>query len=341
MKIEKNWDPELYQGVWVFAEQEEDSLKPVVLELLGKGKEIAEDLDQELATVLIGNDVTHLCKKIEEYDVSTMYLVEGDVFDSYTTEAYAKAITELISKYKPNIFLFGATHTGRDLAPSIAARLGLGLTADCTGLSVTERMGEKVLLQTRPAFGGNIMADIICPDSRPQMATVRPNVFEKPEPRKTNECEIIREDIHVDPATITTEILEILPSGRKGAKSIEEAEIIVSGGRGVEAEDDFSLLEKLADELNGVVGCSRPIVEKGWMPKANQVGQSGKTVSPSVYIACGISGAIQHKVGIRGADKIIAINKDPEAPIFELADLGIVGDLYEIVPVLTKRFKNL
>lgn len=330
-----------YKGVWIFAEQEDGELKSVVPELLGKGKKLANELNEGLAAVLIGSDVEELCAELAKYGASVIYLIEDEIFDPYTTEAYAKALIELISKYKPSLLLYGATHTGRELAPSIAGRMGLGLTADCTGLSITEHNGKQVLLQTRPAFGGNIMAEIICPDTRPQMATVRPNVFDVPESNDKQEYELIREESRVDSESITTDILEKLASGKKGAKSIEETDVIVSGGRGVESEEDFAILRELAKELEGVVGCSRPIVEKGWLSKARQVGQSGKTVSPSVYIACGISGAVQHQVGIRGADTIIAINEDPEAPIFDIADLSIIGDLYEIVPRLTERLKEL
>lgn len=333
-------DTSTFENVWVFAEQKEGELKPVVLELLGKGQELASDLGQKLAAVLIGKSVKDLCSELKSYGAELIYLVEGDLFESYHLEPYARAIVQLISKYKPSILLYGATHVGRELAPLVASKLKLGLTADCTDLSIREQQGEKLLLQTRPALGGNIMADITTPDTRPQMSTVRPNVFQAPEPDTSRECEIIREDVDIDPGVINTEVLEHISAGEKEEKSLEEADIIVSGGRGIKSEEDFGLLEALADSLGGVVGCSRPIVEKGWMPKARQVGQSGKTVSPSLYIACGISGAIQHKVGMRGSDTIIAINKDPEAPIFEIADLGIVGDLYEIVPKLTKRLQE-
>lgn len=329
-----------FEDIWVFAEQKDGKLKPVVAELLGKGRELADKLDQELGAILIGENVEELSNELAQFGASTIYLVEGQHYSTYHTKPYTKVITKLISKYKPEILLYGATHVGRDLAPSVAGELSLGLTADCTDLSITEYLGKKLLLQIRPAFGGNIMAEIVCPESRPQMATVRPNVFEEPKPKKSGNYEVVREEIEISPEMIAMEILEHISEGKKGEKSIEEADLVISGGRGVGSEEGFKILEQLAKELKGVVGCSRPIVEKGWMPKSKQVGQSGKTISPNLYLACGISGAIQHKVGIRGADRIIAINEDPEAPIFEIADLGIVGDLHEIIPLLTEHLKQ-
>ncbi len=335
----KTADTSAYADVWVFAELDGEKLKPVVAELLGKGRELAENLKQNLAAVVLGRslEIDKCLDKLAAQGADKIYTVADEIFADYSTDAYTYALSSLINRHKPEILLFGATHLGRDLAPAVAANLGLGLTADCTGLSINE---EGLLLQTRPAFGGNVMADIICPNTRPQMATVRPNVMEAlaPEPERT--AEIISEKVKIEEDIVRTEILESFFSDDGHEIGIEEAEIIITGGRGLASKDDFSLLEELADALGGIVGCSRPIVEKGWMPKSRQVGQSGKTVSPKLYITCGVSGAIQHKVGIRNSDIIIAINKDENAPIFELADLAVVGDLYEIVPELIEIIKK-
>jgi len=330
-------DVSAYRGIWVFAEQNGGKLKNVVFELLGKGKEIASELGEELCAVLVGNNVGELPEVLASYGAERVYLIEGDVFENYSTDGYKSAISMLISKHKPNILLFGATHVGRDLAPSVAAHLGLGLTADCTGLSIVE---DKYLLQTRPAFGGNLMADILTPDTRPQMATVRPNVMKRPEPEEGRECEVLREEFQINPRNIRTEILEVITGTMEGEKPVEEADIIISGGRGVGAPENFDMLKEVARGLKGTIGCSRPVVELGWMPKSRQVGQSGKTVSPTLYMACGISGAIQHRVGIRNSDVIIAINKDREAPIFELANLGVIGDIFKILPLLAQELEK-
>jgi len=324
-------DVSKYSDVWVFAEQKQGKMRPVALELLGIGKTLAAELGQRLCAVLLGNDVKDMVKELASHGAELVYVMEDPLLDSYATDVFRPAISSLITKHKPSIFLFGATHVGRDLAPSIAANLGLGLTADCTGLSIDD---EGLLLQTRPAFGGNLMADIICPDTRPQMATVRPNVMKRPEPEGPGDCEIIKEDFEIDSGTIRTEILEFISGTVEGETGVEEADIVVSGGRGVKTEEGFAIIKELASALGGTFGCSRPLVEMGWLPKARQVGQSGKTVSPKLYVACGISGAVQHEVGIKSSDTIIAINKDPEAPIFNIADVGVVGDLFEVIPEL-------
>ncbi len=334
----KTADTSAYRDIWVFAEQKAGELKSVTLELLGKGRELADQLDQRLCGVTIAKDTSEACEKLGAYGADVVYNVEGDKFKPYSTDAYTNALCILISKYKPNILLYGATHLGRDLAPSVAANLGLGLTADCTDLSIEEKEG--LLLQTRPAFGGNVMADIICPNTRPQMATVRPNVMEPSEPDPDRDYEVKVEEIEINPTSVRTEILETIVGQAEEEIGVEEADLIVSGGRGVGSKDNFKMINELASSLSGTVGCSRPIVEMGWLPKSRQVGQSGKTVSPKVYIACGISGAVQHQVGIRNSGLIIAINKDSEAPIFEIADLGVVGDLQEIVPRLTEALKS-
>ncbi|MBS3814055.1 MAG: FAD-binding protein [Candidatus Bipolaricaulota bacterium] len=326
-------DTSQYSGVWVFGETNDGNLKEVGPQLLGKGRELASEFNDQLSAVVIGSDVKDAAAKCGNYGAEKVYMVEGEEFDQYKTLPFSFAMSQLISEFKPRVVLYGATHLGRDLAPSVAGRLGLGLTADCTGLSIKEEDGEKLLLQTRPAFGGNLIAEIVCPNTRPQMATVRPNVFSCPEETENSQPEIIEREVDLNPELFKVEILERL-SGEEGEVGVEEADVVIAGGRGVGSEENFQLLEELADALDGVVGCSRPIVEDGWLSKAHQVGQSGKTVSPKLYIACGISGAIQHKVGIRDSDTIIAINKDPEAPIFDVADLSVVGDLHEVLPEL-------
>ena len=330
-------DVSAYKDVWVFAEQKDGKLKNVALELLGKGRELAGELGERLCAVVFGKDIKDLYDVLASYGADSVYSMDEDALKDYSSDAYRSALTILITKYKPNLLLFGATHMGRDLAPSVAAHIGLGLTADCTGLSITD---DGLLLQTRPAFGGNLMADILTPNTRPQMATVRPNVMKRPEPEVGRECEVVEEDFHIDPKNIRTEILEVIKGAVEGEKPVDEADIIVSGGRGVGAPEAFEVLRELARALKGTIGCSRPIVELGWMPKSRQVGQSGKTVSPTLYVACGISGAIQHKVGIRSSDIIIAINKDAQAPIFEIANLGVVGDLHKILPLLTEELRK-
>ncbi len=330
-----------YSGVWVFAEQHEGELKPTGPQLLGKGRELADELNEELCAVVLGDEVEHLADELGTYGAEKVFVVEHEALENYSTEAYTTALTTLISRHKPEIFIYGATHLGRDLAPSVAGHMGLGLTADCTGLSIEEVEANKVLLQTRPAFGGNVMADIICPNTRPQMATVRPHVMKPMEPEPEKKPEIVKEDVKIDESSIRTEVLEVMEPEEEGKISVEEADIVVSGGRGVGEEENFELLEKLARVLGGTVGCSRPIVEEDIMPKSHQVGQSGKTISPNLYMVCGVSGAIQHKVGIRGSKTIIAVNNDPDAPIFDMADFGIVGDLHEIVPLLTEKLKEM
>ena len=325
-----------FSGVWVFAEvTDEHQIRTVTYELLTKGAELAQELGQDLNAVLLGHNVEPLVKDLAAYGVSKVYLAEHELLGQYNTDAYSSVIVGLISKYSPNIFLFPATHLGRDLAPRIAATLELGLTADCTGLSIQDGL----LLQTRPAFGGNIMADIICPYTRPQMATVRPNVMPKAEPDPSRTAEVVTETVSLDEKGLRTRIREIIKTTVEGAKKIDEADCVVSGGRGMGTEENFNTLDDLAKELSGVVGASRMIIDLGWRPKSVQVGQSGTTVSPKLYLACGISGAIQHTVGMSGSDTIVAINKDPNAPIFGISKYGLVGDCNEIVPLLIDEIK--
>ena len=329
-----------YKGVWVFVEHTASEPAVVSWELLGAGAELAKTLGVELCSVVIGNKVEKLCQESFAYGASKVYLIDNPVFHYYRTEPYYEAICYLVDKYKPEIILVGATGLGRDLAGAVATKLDTGLTADCTGLAIDDR---GFLLQTRPAFGGNIMATILTERTRPQMTTVRPHVMPLPERDGSRKGEIVRESIAIKEEDIATKVLQVVEDVREGAACIDlaEAEVIVSGGRGMHGRENFDMLQQLADELGGVVGCSRAVVEAGWMPAERQVGQTGKTVRPKIYIACGISGAIQHLVGMQGSDVIIAINQDRQAPIFEVATYGIIGDVFQVVPAIIKRIREL
>ncbi len=326
-----------YQDVWVVAEIKDDNVRKVSFELLGKAKELADELNQKTCVLLLGDHVKRFTQEFSHRGANKVYVVENEALKDYYTETYSSVIIGIISKYNPNIVLYPATINGRDLAPRVAATLELGLTADCTGLSIHDGL----LLQTRPAFGGNIMADIICPTTRPQMATVRPNVMEMAPIQDDNNAEIIEVPVKVDLKGLKVRTKELL-SGTTDECGIPvcEADTIVSGGRGVGSKENFKLIESLANVLNAAVGASRAAVDLGWIPKSQQVGQSGSTVSPKIYIACGISGTIQHLVGMKSSDIIIAINKDPEAPIFSVANYGIVGNLNEVLPLLTQALKE-
>jgi len=329
-----------YKGVWVYVEQTDGKAATVSWELLGVGAELAKTLGVDLCTAVIGDNVEHLCRESFAHGASKAYLMDDPVFQHYRTESYYKAICHLVHKYKPEIILLGATGLGRDLAGAVATDLQTGLTADCTGLSIDER---GFLLQTRPAFGGNIMATIMTERTRPQMSTVRPHVMPMPQRDDSLSGEVIREPAMIREEDIAVKVLEVIDDCSQGADAIDiaAADIIVSGGRGMHAKENFQMLQELADELGGVVGSSRAAVEAGWMPVERQVGQTGKTVRPKIYIACGISGAIQHLVGMQDSDFIIAINQDKDAPIFEVATYGIVGDVFNVVPAITKRIKEL
>lgn len=326
-----------YRGVWVYVEQTDGVPAEVSWELLGVGAELAGKVGSELCAVVIGDKVAPLCDEAFAYGASKVYLIEDPVFADYRTEPYYRAFCYLARRYRPEIILVGATGLGRDLAGAVATRLGTGLTADCTGLAIDER---GFLLQTRPAFGGNIMATILTEATRPQMSTVRPRVMALPERDDRRRGEIIRETLPVREEDFLAKVLEVVDESGAGDVDVAAAEIIVSGGRGMGSEENFSLLRELADELGGVVGCSRSVVEAGWLPVAHQVGQTGKTVRPKIYFACGISGAIQHLVGMQDSDVVIAINRDPEAPIFEVATYGIVGDALKVVPAITEALKQ-
>ncbi len=329
-----------YRGVWVFVEHAEGEPAIVSWELLGAGCELAKTRGVDLCAVVIGDKVENLVQESFAYGAAKAYLMDDQVFHYYRTEPYYKAICYLVDKHKPEIVLIGATGLGRDLAAAVATKLNTGLTADCTGLAIDDK---GFLLQTRPAFGGNIMATILTEHNRPQMATVRPHVMPLPARNASRNGVIVRESVPIKEEDITTKVLEVIEDARQGAQCIDlaAAEVIVSGGRGMQSQGNFDLLQQLADELGGVVGCSRAAVEAGWMPVERQVGQTGKTVRPKVYIACGISGAIQHLVGMQGSDVIIAINQDKQAPIFEVATYGIVGDVFQVVPAIIKRIRGL
>ena len=326
-----------YQDVWIVAEIKDEKVRKVSFELLGKAKELADELKQKVCVLLLGDNVKKYAQDFSNRGAKRIYVAEHEALKDYYTETYSSVVTGIISKYKPNIVLYPATINGRDLAPRVAATLELGLTADCTGLSIYDGL----LLQTRPAFGGNIMADIICPVTRPQMATVRPNVMEMAPIQDSNNAEIIDVAVKVDLQGVKVKTKEVIHgAAAECGIPVCEADTIVSGGRGVGSKENFKLIEDLANVLNAAVGASRAAVDLGWIPKSQQVGQSGNTVSPKIYIACGISGTIQHLVGMKSSDIIIAINKDPEASIFSVANYGIVGDLCEIVPLLTKALEK-
>jgi electron transfer flavoprotein alpha subunit len=327
-----------YKGVWVFVEHSGNVPHTVSWELLGKGKELAASVGAELSAVVIGDKAEELCCEAFQYGALKAYLIESPVYKNYRTEPYLRAVCHLIRKYKPEIILVGATGLGRDLAGAVATALKTGLTADCTGLAIDDK---KNLMQTRPAFGGNIMATIMCDKFRPQMSTVRPHVMLMPVKNPNLRGEIIRETYTIDEEKIAVKVIDVIMDDTKNMVDIAGADFIVSGGRGMMGKENFSMLQELASELGGVVGASRSAVDAGWMPQDRQVGQTGKTVRPKVYIACGISGAIQHLVGMQDSDTIIAINRDKDAPIFQVATFGIVGDIFKIIPAMTKRLKEL
>lgn len=326
------------KDLWVFVETNEDgSAKNVGLELLTPGKEMAAKQGGRLVAVVIGENVDAAVQSADACGAEKIIVVEGPEYRHYSTDAFAAALCALVEKYGPTGMLIGATNNGRDLGPRVSCRLHTGLTADCTALDIDEETGNAAW--TRPAFGGNLMATIICPDHRPQIGTVRPGVFKK-SMAEPGGAEIIREEFHVPIEQIRTQVLEVIKELGDEKVDLESAEIIVSGGRGVGGPDGFEPVRKLAAVLGATVGASRAAVDSGWIPHAHQVGQTGKTVAPKLYIACGISGAIQHQAGMSGSDVIVAINKDPDAPIFDIADYGIVGNLFDVLPVLTDEIRK-
>jgi electron transfer flavoprotein alpha subunit len=341
---------EEYKGVFVFAQQVDNEVSSIAYELLGKAKELAQPLNAEVTAVLIGSGVKGLCDKLAEYGADKVILVDDPELKEYRTEPYAHALASVINEFKPEIVLVGATAIGRDLGPTVSARVATGLTADCTVLEIGDfplvaipgkesEQKHNQLLMTRPAFGGNTIATIACPNNRPQMATVRPGVMQKIDPIKGAKAEVIEFNPGFTPNNRYVTIKEVVKAVNDVA-DIMDAKILVSGGRGVGSPENFKILEDLAAVLGGTVSCSRAVVDSGWKPKELQVGQTGKTVRPNVYFAIGISGAIQHVAGMEESGIIIAINKDEDAPIFDVADYGIVGDLNKIVPELTESLKT-
>ena len=328
-----------YRGVWVVIEQYDGITAKVSWELLGTGADLAATLGVPLSAVIIGHKVGHLCNEAFEHGADKAILLDAPVYRYYRTQSYTEAICHLIQKHRPEVILMGATAQGRDLAGAVATEVKTGLTADCTGLGIDDKRN---LMQTRPAFGGNIMATIMCDKYRPQMATVRPHVMPMPEHQPGRKGEVILEGFAPLEQDVLVKVLEVI-NDRDGKDQVDVAgaEIIVSGGRGLMNKENFALLQELADELGGVVGSSRSAVDAGWISHSRQVGQTGKTVRPKIYIACGISGAIQHMVGMQDSDTIIAINRDPEAPIFQIATYGVVGDLFQVVPALTSKVREL
>jgi len=331
-------DTSQFKGVSVFIEQHRGTIKGVSLELVGKATELARDLGVEVTGIILGDQLGHVPDEVVAYGADRVIVAEHKELLDYRTGAYAKVMVDIVRKIHPEIVLFGATPTGRDLAPRVANRLQTGLTADCTKLDIDP--DEKLLLQTRPAFGGNVMATIVCPDNRPQMSTVRPGVMKKIPKDAKRKARIEKFEVVIDEKDILTKLVEIAEEARKHV-NLEDAKIIVSGGRGMKAPENYKILEELAAELGAEVGASRAAVDSMWIDHDHQVGQTGKTVQPELYIACGISGAIQHLAGMSGAKYIVAINKDQNAPIHSIADVSLIGDLHKIIPKLTELIREV
>jgi electron transfer flavoprotein alpha subunit len=331
-------DLSAYKGVWVFAEQKKSKVQSVSYELIGKARELADKLNTHVGAVLIGgNGVETEAQALICSGADTVYLVESPQLANFLDEPYTNILVKLIEKYKPEVVLSGATFIGRSLMSRVAVKIDAGLTADCTGLDIDP--AKKILLQTRPAFGGNIMATIISPNHRPQMSTVRHKVFVQPELDKRRKGKVIKEAFPLADFSSRTTLLDVVEEV-ENLVNLAEADIIVSGGRGLGGPENFKMIRELAEVLGAAVGSSRACVDAGWIPYSHQVGQTGRTVAPKIYIACGISGQIQHLVGMQSSKIIVAINKDPDAPIFKVATYGIVGDIFQIVPALTKKFKQ-
>ncbi|MBS5915265.1 MAG: electron transfer flavoprotein subunit alpha/FixB family protein [Clostridiales bacterium] len=326
-----------YKNIWVFMEHDDGKVKNVGLELINESKKMAEACGYEVWAVAIGSGLDDLIAESAAYGADKVLVVEDERYKHYNTDAYSAVMEELIGKYKPSVIMIGATINGRDLGPKVAGCLQTGLTADCTELEMSE---EGLVTWIRPALGGNLMGHINCPNTRPQMGTVRPAVFKKAERQDGREVEVLREEIHIPDEKIRMRTIDVVKHDLGDKIKIEEANIVVAGGRGMAKEENFKLLQDLADAMGGVVAGSRKAVDAGWITVDNQVGQTGKTVSPDIYVAVGISGAIQHQVGMNGADVIIAINSDKDAPIFDIATYGIVGDLFEVVPALTEAMNT-
>lgn len=318
------------RNLWVYIETDEGKAKKVGYELLNPGRRMADKLGEELVAVVLGRNVSDVAKQAIACGADRVLLAEHPLLETYNTDAHTSVMVQLIERYRPSIVLYGATNNGRDVGPRVACALKTGLTADCTGLDIDE---QGLLASTRPAFGGNLMATISCPNTRPQMSTVRPGVFKCPAADESRTGEILPVEVALEESMLRVKLLERVREVAE-AVDLEGAEVIVSGGRGLKNAENFALIRDLAKAMGGVVGASRAAVDAGWIPHAHQVGQTGKTVAPKLYVAVGISGAIQHLAGMSGSDRVIAINKDPEAPIFSVADYGIVGDLFQVVPAL-------
>lgn len=328
-----------YKNLWVFIENANGQAKSVGLELLTPGRRLADEMGQKLVALVLGSSNASVIEEVKKYGPDEIVSIEHALLGHYSTDAFAYAMEQAIATLKPSVLLVGATNDGRDVAPRLSCRLKTGLTADCTALTLDADTGN--MLWTRPAFGGNLMASIMCPTSRPQIGTVRPGVFKKVLPETPAQTEVISFSVEIPEEILKTTLVESIKQAAEGMVKLEDAQIIVSGGRGVGSAEKFRVLEELAQALGGAVGASRAAVDSGWIDHVHQVGQTGKTVAPKLYIACGISGAIQHLAGMSGSDTIVAINKDPDAPIFKVASYGIVGNLHEVVPALTAEIKKL
>jgi electron transfer flavoprotein alpha subunit len=337
-EAKKALDLSAYKDVWVFCEQKKGKIQSVAYELLGKGRELADKLGVNLCGVVLGDKMDEECKEVIARGADKVYLVDSPKLRFYQDDPYTKVLTKLTAKYKPEVVLCGATTIGRSLISRVAINLDAGLTADCTGLDIDPK--ERLLLQTRPAFGGNIMATIIAPNHRPQMSTVRHKVMNEAEADPSRKGEIIKEEFPEDTFSSRSKVIDIVEEIEETV-NLAEADVLVSGGRGVGSGENFDIIRELALSMNAAVGASRSAVDAGWIPYSHQVGQTGKTVCPKVYIACGISGQIQHLIGMKSSDVIVAINKDADAPIFSVATYGIVGDLFKVVPRLTDHFKKM
>lgn len=324
------------KGIWVFAEVKDSNVRKITFELLSQGRKMAEKLGEELVAVLMGSGVEGLTGKLAEY-ADKVYWVDNPALAQYTTDAYTSVLTDLLKQHQPSIFLCGSTVTGKDLSPRVASRLQTGLATDCTGLAIGD---NGIMVAKRPVYAGKAFIDIVSPTSRPQMASVRPNVLEMLPPDGSRKGSIEKIDAKIEASSLRTAVLETVKAA--GAKvDLTEAEVIVSGGRGMKGPENFKVLEELANVIHATVGASRAAVDSGWREHGDQVGQTGKVVTPNLYIACGISGAIQHLAGMGSSKVIVAVNKDPDAPIFQKADYGIVEDLFKVVPILTEEFKKL
>ncbi|HAM39315.1 MAG: electron transfer flavoprotein subunit alpha [Elusimicrobia bacterium RIFOXYC2_FULL_34_12] len=333
----KTIDKSLYKNVWVYAEQRHGEISPVVFELLGKGKELADKLSVKLCAILMGHNIENKSTDLIDYGADTVYVYDDEILKEFQDDPYSELLAQLISEEKPEIILMGATNIGRSFASRVAAKIWTGLTADCTGLDIDPE--TRNLMQTRPAFGGNIMATILTKNHRPQMATVRHKVFKTAEKKQNAKGEIIKKSFDKTKIKNRTSYLQFVADLSQKV-NLAEADIIVTGGRGLGKPEGFQLIEEFAKAIGGAVGASRATVDAGWIPYSHQVGQTGRTVSPKLYIACGVSGQIQHLVGMQSSDRIIAINKDPECPMMKLATYAIEGDLYQVIPEIIKELKK-